>query len=64
MDTLLYIWDQYMIGVDTPGFNNEWLAIATVTLLGLVKEKLKDSTSVSIRTRKCNLFKHYLLSNK
>lgn len=37
-----------MIGVDTPGFNNEWLAIATVTLLGLVKEKLKDATSVSI----------------
>lgn len=41
-----------MIGVDTPGFNNEWLAIATVTLLGLVKEKLKDSTSVSMRTNK------------
>lgn len=52
-----------MIGVDTPGFNNEWLAIATVTLLGLVKEKLKDSTSVSI-TVQCSLFKHYLLSNK
>ncbi|VDI26236.1 Hypothetical predicted protein [Mytilus galloprovincialis] len=48
MDTLLYIWDQYMIGVDTPGFNNEWLAIVTVTLLGLIKEKLKEATSVSI----------------
>ncbi|XP_052072287.1 uncharacterized protein LOC127710461 isoform X4 [Mytilus californianus] len=45
MDTLLYIWDQYMIGVDTPGFNNEWLAIVTVTLLGLIKEKLKEATS-------------------
>ncbi|KAK3083788.1 hypothetical protein FSP39_003216 [Pinctada imbricata] len=44
-DTLLYVWDQYVIGQDTPGFPTEWLTIVTVTILGLVKEKLKEANS-------------------
>ena len=49
METLLYVWDQYMIGLDTPGFNSEWLAIATTVMLGLLKEKMKDCNSVSTK---------------
>ena len=47
METLLYVWDQYMIGLDTPGFNNEWLAITVTIMLGLLKEKMRDCNSVS-----------------
>ena len=48
MDTLLYVWDQYMIGLDTPGFNPEWLAIVTAVMLGLLKEKMKDCPTVRV----------------
>ena len=51
MDTLLYVWDQYMIGLDTPGFDSEWLAVATTVMLGLLKEKMKDCNSVSFKSR-------------
>ncbi|KAL4224027.1 hypothetical protein ACF0H5_017484 [Mactra antiquata] len=43
MDSLLYVWDQYMIGIDTPGFNVELLAIVTAIILGLLKDKLKEA---------------------
>ncbi|KAH3885194.1 uncharacterized protein LOC127839191 [Dreissena polymorpha] len=45
METLLYVWDQYMIGLDTPGFNVEWLAIVTAIILGLLKDKFKECTT-------------------
>ncbi|XP_061196252.1 uncharacterized protein LOC133204520 [Saccostrea echinata] len=44
-DTLLYVWDNYIIGLDTPGFSTEWLAIVLVTILGLTKDKIKEATS-------------------
>ncbi|XP_048751885.1 uncharacterized protein LOC125663636 isoform X2 [Ostrea edulis] len=44
-DTLLYVWDNYIIGLDTPGFSTEWLAIVLVTILGLTKDKIKGATS-------------------
>ena len=46
MDTLLYVWDQYMIGLDTPGFNVELLAVVTAIILGLLKDKFKECQSV------------------
>ncbi|ESP02547.1 hypothetical protein LOTGIDRAFT_171946 [Lottia gigantea] len=42
MDVLLYVWDQYIIGLDIPGFGTEWLAVVTATLLGLLQEYLKN----------------------
>ncbi|KAJ8318236.1 LOW QUALITY PROTEIN: hypothetical protein KUTeg_003327 [Tegillarca granosa] len=45
-DTLLYVWDQYMIGIDTPGFSTEWMSIVCVTTIGLLKEKIRESGSV------------------
>ncbi|XP_053375032.1 uncharacterized protein LOC123533928 isoform X2 [Mercenaria mercenaria] len=49
MDTLLYVWDQYMIGLDSPGYNVEWLAIVTAIILGLLKDKFKEcQTSVQM----------------
>ncbi|XP_052802733.1 uncharacterized protein LOC128232959 isoform X2 [Mya arenaria] len=51
LDTLLYVWDQYMIGLDTPGFNVEWLAIVTAIILGLLKDRFKEcSTSVQLES--------------
>ena len=47
MDVLLYVWDQYMIGLDAPGFGVEWLAIVTAIILGLLKDKFKECQSVS-----------------
>ncbi|XP_060063760.1 uncharacterized protein LOC132544209 [Ylistrum balloti] len=44
-DTLLYVWDQYMIGSNTPGFHTEWLTNVTLVFLGLLREKLKDASS-------------------
>ncbi|XP_021371343.1 uncharacterized protein LOC110461920 isoform X2 [Mizuhopecten yessoensis] len=46
-DTLLYVWDQYMIGSNTPGFHTEWLANVTLVFLGLLREKLKDADSAA-----------------
>ncbi|XP_060558814.1 uncharacterized protein LOC132719086 [Ruditapes philippinarum] len=51
MDTLLFVWDQYMIGLDSPGFNVELLAIITAIILGLLKDKFKEcQTSVQLET--------------
>lgn len=51
MDTLLYVWDQYIIGLDTPGFNTEWLADVTAITLGLLKDKFKEcATSVAMES--------------
>jgi hypothetical protein len=47
MDTLLFVWDQYMIGLDSPGFNVELLAIITAIILGLLKDKFKECQTVS-----------------
>lgn len=47
MDTLLYIWDQYMIGLDTPNFGNELIPVVAVMTIGLLKEKLRKCTDVS-----------------
>ncbi|XP_059163173.1 uncharacterized protein LOC131946430 [Physella acuta] len=44
-ETLLFVWDQYIIGLDVPGFSAEWLSVAIATLLGLEHEKLKDCQS-------------------
>ena len=46
-NTLLYVWDNYIIGLDTPGFTTEWLAIVLVTILALTKDKIKEASSVS-----------------
>ena len=48
MDTLLYVWDQYIIGLDVPGFGTEWLAVVCATMLGLLQDKLKEAKSVSL----------------
>ncbi|XP_005096813.2 uncharacterized protein LOC101844992 [Aplysia californica] len=41
-ETLLYVWDQYIIGLDVPAFSAEWLSVVVATMLGLEHEKLKD----------------------
>ncbi|XP_067670758.1 uncharacterized protein [Haliotis asinina] len=45
MDALLYVWDQYVIGLDAAGFDTEWLSVVTATLLGLMADKLKEAKS-------------------
>ena len=51
MDTLLYVWDQYVIGLDVPGFGTEWLAAVCATMLGLLQDKLMEAKSVSLANR-------------
>ncbi|GFS25981.1 hypothetical protein ElyMa_001702300 [Elysia marginata] len=41
-ETLLYVWDQYVIGLDVPSFSTEWLAVVMATLIGLLHDKLKS----------------------
>ncbi|PVD31188.1 hypothetical protein C0Q70_06600 [Pomacea canaliculata] len=59
LDTLMYVWDNYIIGLDVPGFGSEWLAIIMATLLGLLQDKLKSSKSPaameSVLRRECPL---------
>ncbi|KAK7088108.1 uncharacterized protein [Littorina saxatilis] len=43
METLLYVWDNYVIGLDAPGFSTEWLAVVCATMLGLMQDKLKEA---------------------
>ncbi|XP_078339182.1 uncharacterized protein LOC111132265 isoform X4 [Crassostrea virginica] len=47
-NTLLYVWDNYIIGLDTPGFTTEWLAIVLVTILALTKDKIKEASSAAV----------------
>ena len=47
MDTLLYVWDQYLIGLYSPGFGTGWLVSVCTALFGLLKGKVKDVKSVS-----------------
>ncbi|XP_041349951.1 LOW QUALITY PROTEIN: uncharacterized protein LOC121369143 [Gigantopelta aegis] len=46
-ETLLFVWDQYVIGLDVAGFSNEWLAVITATIFGLLADKLQDAQSPS-----------------
>ncbi|XP_064613164.1 uncharacterized protein LOC135476947 [Liolophura sinensis] len=46
-ETLLYIWDQYMIGLDTPGFSDELLSAVMATMFILLGERLRECTSTS-----------------
>lgn len=47
-DTLLYVWDQYILGLNVPGFSAEWLAVVIATVLGLEHDKLKECQSVGL----------------
>lgn len=47
MSVVLFLWDQYMIGLDSPGFHDEYLPACTAVFLMLLKDKLKESRSVS-----------------
>lgn len=52
METLLYVWDNYVIGLDAPGFSTEWLAVVCATMLGLMQDKLKEAKAVSVPSEK------------
>ena len=51
MEVLLFIWDQYMIGLDAPGFHDEFLPIVMAIYLMLVKEKLRGSDTVRLTSQ-------------
>ncbi|KAH9524500.1 hypothetical protein Btru_027035 [Bulinus truncatus] len=44
-ETLLYVWDQYILGLNVPGFSTEWLAVVIATVIGLEHDKLKECQS-------------------
>ncbi|CAH1801165.1 unnamed protein product [Owenia fusiformis] len=47
MEVVGFIWDQYMIGLDVPGFNNEYLPAIMATFLMLLRDSLKPCTNAS-----------------
>lgn len=46
-EVLLYIWDQYIIGLDSPGFTDDYLPAITAVFLKLVADRLKSQKMVS-----------------
>ncbi|XP_074640694.1 uncharacterized protein LOC141898601 isoform X2 [Tubulanus polymorphus] len=46
IDTILYVWDQYMIGLDSPGYHDELLPALTAVFLMLLSDKLKEASSL------------------
>src|SRR6218665_2936720 len=51
---LLYIWDQYVIGLDSPGFIDDYLPAVSAVLLMLLSDRLKGADTV----RPTDLFIH------
>ena len=48
MEVVLFIWDQYMISLDTAGFHEEYLPVVTAIFLSLLKDAIVECKSVSI----------------
>ena len=51
MDVVTYIWDQYMIGSDVPGFNQSYLSVVTAVHLALLADKFKTCDTVSVEQK-------------
>ena len=47
MNVVLFLWDQYVIGMDSPGFHDDYLSTVTAIFLMLLKDKLVQCNSVS-----------------
>ena len=47
MDVVLFIWDQYMIGLDVPRFQDEFLPMVTAIFFILLNTAMKECSSVS-----------------
>jgi hypothetical protein len=45
-EVLLYIWDQYIIGLDSAGFTDDYLPVVTAVFLKLVVDRLKKQKLV------------------
>ena len=46
-ELLLFIWDQYLIGLDVAGYHSHLLSAFTATLLILLRDKIFQCNSVS-----------------
>lgn len=51
MDVVLYIWDQFMIGLDAPSFHGEFLPVISAIFLMLLGAKIRETTTVSLSMR-------------
>lgn len=47
MPVVLFIWDQYIIGLDVQGFGEDYLAAVVAIFFILLKEKIRGCNSVS-----------------
>ncbi|XP_036363981.1 uncharacterized protein LOC115219694 isoform X2 [Octopus sinensis] len=48
LETLLYVWDQYIITADNTSFQNSWLIAVTAISLNCLKGYLRNTTSADI----------------
>ena len=54
LETVLFIWDQHMLGMNSPGFHEFYVPIVAAVFLMLLKEKLENCENVSnMEFRKC-----------
>ena len=47
LETVLFIWDQYMLGMNSPGFHEFYIPIVAAVFLMLLKEKLENCENAS-----------------
>ena len=53
MDVAMFLWDQYIIGLDTPGFNERFLPMVTATFLMLLHSSIVTTPQVRRNSQLC-----------
>lgn len=48
LDALMFVWDQYTIGSDVPGYSNELLPVISSIILMILRDQLMTTSSVSL----------------
>jgi hypothetical protein len=47
LDPLLFVWDQYVISLDVPGYHDELIPIICAIILMLLRDQIMGSKSVT-----------------
>ena len=63
MEVVQYIWDQYVIGLDAPGYHHELLPAVSAVFLLLLSDKLVQCNTVSSLNTYLHTAFFYLLLN-
>ena len=53
LPVVCFLWDQYMIGMDSPGFHDDYLPAMMAIYLMLLQDKLRECLTVSLNGHLC-----------